>query len=113
MDKKTIYLIRHGETDYNRRGIVQGSGIDADLNDIGEAQALAFFESYQHVPFDKIYTSKLKRTTQSVQDFIALGIPVESHGGLNEISWGINEGQIPNSDNRESIRQLIANPPKF
>jgi bisphosphoglycerate-dependent phosphoglycerate mutase len=39
---KDIYLIRHGETDYNRLGVVQGSGIDADLNDLGRRQAQAF-----------------------------------------------------------------------
>jgi broad specificity phosphatase PhoE len=79
------------------------------LNEIGQAQAQAFFESYQHVPFDKIYTSKLKRTTQSVQDFIALGIPTERHEGLNEISWGINEGKIPKSGDDDFYKNLIEN----
>jgi probable phosphoglycerate mutase len=58
--KKTIYLIRHGETDFNRQGIVQGSGVDSDLNELGRAQAEAFFQSYQNVNFDKVYTSALK-----------------------------------------------------
>ncbi|MCY7358013.1 MAG: histidine phosphatase family protein, partial [Rudanella sp.] len=35
MEHKRIYIIRHGETDYNRRGVVQGSGVDADLNEMG------------------------------------------------------------------------------
>lgn len=39
---KDIYLIRHGETDYNRMRVVQGSGIDADLNELGNKQARAF-----------------------------------------------------------------------
>ena len=43
---KDIYLIRHGETDYNRLGVVQGSGIDADLNELGQRQAKAFFDHY-------------------------------------------------------------------
>lgn len=92
MRRKTIYLIRHGETDYNRRGVVQGSGIDAELNDMGKAQADAFYDAYGHVPFDKIYTSRLIRTQQSVAQFIRSGIPYESFSGLNEISWGIYEG---------------------
>ena len=33
--EKWIYIIRHGETDYNKAGMVQGSGIDSDLNDLG------------------------------------------------------------------------------
>ena len=60
---------------------------------MGRAQAKAFFETYKSVPFDKVFTSTLKRTKETVSDFIALGIPHESYAGLNEISWGVNEGQ--------------------
>lgn len=104
--KKIIYLIRHGETDYNRRGVVQGSGIDADLNELGHAQATCFFEAYQQQPFQKIYTSALLRTQQSVKQFIALGIPHEAHAGLNEISWGIREGKIPSNTDSDYYQWL-------
>ena len=46
---KKIYLIRHGQTDFNLQGIVQGSGVDADLNDTGKAQADFFYEKYKTV----------------------------------------------------------------
>lgn len=104
---KTIYLIRHGETDYNRRGVVQGSGIDSDLNDLGRAQGAAFYEAYHDVPFDKIYTSGLRRTIQSVKQFTDAGLPYESHAGLNEISWGIREGKVPNYADDEYYLDLI------
>jgi broad specificity phosphatase PhoE len=90
---KKIYIIRHGQTDFNLRGIVQGSGVDSSLNQTGRAQARAFFEMYKDVAFDKVYTSLLRRTTESVRDFIGLRIPQEKLEGLNEISWGTNEGQ--------------------
>ncbi len=93
LSSKKIYLIRHGQTDFNLQGIVQGSGVDSSLNDMGRAQAHAFFEKYGSVSFDKIYTSALKRTTQSINKFLELGIPHETLEGLNEISWGTNEGQ--------------------
>ncbi|EJF08716.1 histidine phosphatase family protein, partial [Pontibacter sp. BAB1700] len=35
MSIKKIYLIRHGQTDFNLQGIVQGSGVDASLNELG------------------------------------------------------------------------------
>ncbi|MBN8820918.1 MULTISPECIES: histidine phosphatase family protein [unclassified Spirosoma] len=107
MTQKTIYLIRHGETDFNRRGIVQGSGVDADLNEMGRAQAMAFFLAYQHVPFQKIYISGLKRTYQTAEPFIELGIPYEKLTGLNEISWGIMEGKAPGNLDNEYYRALI------
>ncbi|GAB4023195.1 histidine phosphatase family protein [Spirosoma koreense] len=107
MTQKTIYLIRHGETDYNRRGVVQGSGVDSDLNEMGQAQAQAFFQAYQHVPFHKIYISGLKRTYQTVESFIDLGLPYEKLTGLNEISWGIMEGKAPGNLENEYYRDLI------
>ncbi|RNI22510.1 histidine phosphatase family protein [Rufibacter latericius] len=92
MSLKKIYLVRHGQTDLNLQGIVQGSGIDSSLNETGFWQADKFFQAYRHVSFDKVYTSGLQRTVQSVQAFIDLGIPHERHVGLNEISWGNREG---------------------
>jgi broad specificity phosphatase PhoE len=92
MSIKKIYIIRHGQTDYNLQGIVQGSGVDSSLNGTGRAQARAFFEMHQAVPFDKVYTSRLRRTVESVRDFLAKGIPHEALPGLNEISWGTKEG---------------------
>jgi probable phosphoglycerate mutase len=72
---------------------VQGSGVNSSINEKGRLQAQAFFNAYRHIPFDKIYTSALKRTTESVQPFIDLGIPFVQMEGLNEISWGKKEGQ--------------------
>ena len=51
-----------------------------------------FYQMYKDVPFDKIYTSALKRSQQSVQEFIDLGIRHDALVGLNEISWGTKEG---------------------
>lgn len=91
--RKIIYIIRHGETDLNKLGIVQGRGMDTELNAKGRAQALAFYEAYKDVPFDKIYTSTLKRTHQTVQKFIDNHIPWVQFPGLDELGWGIHEGQ--------------------
>jgi broad specificity phosphatase PhoE len=89
---KKVYLVRHGQTDFNLKNIVQGSGVDTDLNELGRNQAAMFYETYKNVPFDKVYTSALKRSQQSVQKFLDLGIPHDALAGLNEISWGTKEG---------------------
>jgi len=99
--KKTIYIIRHGETDLNKLGIVQGRGMDSILNEKGLEQSEAFYQAYKHIPFDKIYTSSLKRTHQTVQKFIAVNIPWIQYPGLDELGWGIHEGQ-------ESTKELIS-----
>ena len=103
---KKIYIIRHGQTDYNKRGIVQGSGIDAPLNELGRAQAALFYEFYKELPFDKIYTSALIRTHQSVQGFLDLGISHESLTGLNEIHWGAKEGKPFSPDDHEEYETV-------
>lgn len=90
---KTLYIIRHGETDLNRQGIIQGRGMNTDLNELGRKQAEAFFKHYGHIPFDTIYTSTLKRTHQTVQQFIEKDIPWKQHAGLDELAWGIYEGK--------------------
>ncbi|WP_226389004.1 histidine phosphatase family protein [Penaeicola halotolerans] len=104
---KKIYLVRHGQTDYNKRGIVQGSGIDAPLNETGKAQAHAFFEAYKSVAFDKIYVSSLQRTRQSVQGFIDSGIPYEPLADLNEISWGDYEGVPMTPDENVYYQKML------
>lgn len=91
MDKE-LYIIRHGETDLNKQGIIQGRGIDSDLNDTGRAQAASFYARYKDVPFDKVYTSALKRTQQTVQPFIDAGLSWEKHPELDELAWGEWEG---------------------
>ncbi|WP_129714177.1 histidine phosphatase family protein [Pedobacter sp. SYP-B3415] len=106
MDKE-LYIIRHGETELNRLGIVQGRGIDADLNDTGRAQAAAFYETYKNVAFDKVYTSTLKRTHQTVQGFIDSGLPWEQLSGLDELAWGEWEGQPNTEEAREVFRLLV------
>lgn len=97
MNTKTIYLIRHGQTDYNKRGVVQGSGIDSSLNELGKSQADAFFQAYKDEAFHKVYTSALVRTHQSVEGFLNKGLPHQILKGLNEISWGHKEGRVPNA----------------
>jgi len=92
LNTKKIYLTRHGQTDYNKKRVVQGSGIDADLNELGRAQGKAFYDYYKHLPIDQMYVSALKRTHQSMQNFIDSGLNYAVLPELNEISWGVKEG---------------------
>lgn len=104
---KKIYLTRHGQTDFNKKGIVQGSGIDSDLNELGRSQANSFFEKYKEVSFDKVYVSALKRTHQSVKSFIDKPIPYEVLSDLNEISWGTREGIPVDAEGDAYYNQML------
>ncbi len=107
MTTKTIYLIRHGQTDYNKQGIVQGSGVDTHLNETGLLQAKAFYQSYHHIPFEHIYTSNLQRTHQTVEPFKDKNIPMVVLSELNEINWGELEGQIPSEFSKKQFYQQV------
>jgi DNA phosphorothioation-dependent restriction protein DptG len=105
MDKE-LYIIRHGETDYNKLGIVQGRGVNTDLNELGRKQGEAFYQYYKHVSFDKVYTSALKRTHQTVKSFIEEGIPWEQLQELDELSFGIWEGKENKEDWVSAFRTM-------
>jgi phosphoserine phosphatase len=107
LNPKKIYLVRHGQTDFNLQGVVQGSGIDAPINATGMAQADVFFQSYRNIPFDQIYHSSLIRTKQSIQQFIDLGIPTRALSELNEISWGDYEGTPMTPEEGEYYRHML------
>ncbi|MEM6842562.1 MAG: histidine phosphatase family protein [Bacteroidota bacterium] len=104
---KVIYLIRHGQTEYNRRGVVQGSGIDAPLNEVGQLQAKAFYKAYHSIPFDHVYTSTLQRSIQSVARFLGDGLPTTQLAGLNEINWGVKEGKVPTTKEHSYYNKII------
>ncbi|MFN5705915.1 MAG: histidine phosphatase family protein [bacterium] len=101
-----LYIIRHGETDFNKRGIVQGRGVNSDLNEMGQQQARSFYKAYHHIPFDRIYTSSLKRTHQTVEPFINKGIEWVKLHELDELDWGVNEGREATAEMKKEFQQL-------
>lgn len=59
-----IYLVRHGQTDYNKNGRFQGT-TDVDLNTLGLEQAGQIGKRLQSKRIDIIYASNLKRVAQT------------------------------------------------
>ncbi len=107
MNRKKIYLVRHGQTDFNLKGVVQGSGINADINETGIKQGRLFFDAYFNIPFDHVYHTALIRTKQSIQGFLDLGIPSTSLPELNEISWGDYEGTPMTPDENQYYHHML------
>lgn len=101
-----IYLIRHGETDYNKAAKLQGQ-IDIPLNDFGRTLAIETGEGLKNVNFDLCFTSPLSRAYETA-NLILKNRPTKiiTDERLKEISFGIYEGycctpskhEIPDSD---------------
>ena len=70
-----LVIVRHGETDANRTGVLQGQS-NCPLNDNGRRQAAAAAERLAGEHFDAAYSSDLVRA------FETAGIVVRSHAGL-------------------------------
>ncbi|KAF9469299.1 phosphoglycerate mutase-like protein [Collybia nuda] len=65
-----VYLVRHGETDANRNGIIQGQ-LDTPLNGVGIKQASLVGEALRDVPFSMAYSSDLSRATRTAEAILA------------------------------------------
>lgn len=89
----TFYITRHGETDWNVKGIVQGS-TDIALNDTGISQAQALRDKLGNMHFHQIFSSDLSRAKQTAE-IIAEGrtLTVEATKALREGSMGSFEGK--------------------
>jgi 2,3-bisphosphoglycerate-dependent phosphoglycerate mutase len=93
-DRRMLFLFRHGETDWNREGRLQGH-TDTPLNRTGLAQAEALARRLRPHRLDAILSSDLSRaltTARIVAD--ALRVPLTSDPGLRETSVGAAEGLI-------------------
>lgn len=107
MIEKEIYVVRHGQTDLNAQGIVQGKGVNHPLNETGQKQALAFFNAYSHIPFEILFSSSLLRAQQTIEPFKQNSIQHISSSNLDEISWGEAEGKKGFTDHSEIFFQLM------
>ena len=96
--KKILYILRHGETNENKIGIVQGQGIDSSLNELGLWQASQFFKKYKNRSFDQIIASGQKRSYQTIEAFESNHQRIHRDIRINEISWGEHEGKAGEPD---------------
>jgi len=105
--KKEIYIVRHGQTEYNKKHIIQGSGVDSDLNEKGRAQANAFYEAYKNEKFEVVITSDLVRTHQTAEGFLKDEIPWDIDPRIQEMNWGVHEGKASSEAMRADYKAMI------
>lgn len=89
---RTILLLRHGETQWNRERRVMGDA-DVALSATGRDQCLAVAELLRGFGVDSIVTSPLRRAAETA-DIVAdrLGLPVEADARLVEVRFGDWQG---------------------
>ena len=124
-----LYLIRHGETDHNSRGRMQG-WLDVPLNANGLRQANLLAQRFRGRAIEAIYTSPLMRasvTAQAIADVLGLPLTLderlrEYHMGdwtghtLEEVQQmtpgyvphGANETPVPNGESAHDMHARLA-----
>lgn len=88
-----IYVARHGQTDWNQKGILLGS-TDKNLNENGKKQAMELKRKLQHIKFDYIISSDLKRTLETA-NIVANNCTIIKDSKLRERNYGLLEGTSP------------------
>jgi broad specificity phosphatase PhoE len=87
-----LLLVRHGETDWNAEGRLQGQ-TDTPLNDFGRTQARALAEELVEEGLDAVYASDLARARETAEIIGGrIGLPVVLRTDLREKDWGTWEG---------------------
>jgi probable phosphoglycerate mutase len=117
-----LHFIRHGQTDWNTEGKIQGS-VDTELNNTGiiQAEELSRKVLELNLNISKIYTSRQKRALKTAQILSEItGEDYEPIDGIEEINLGEWEGltwdevkeKYPGEYNEWYINRRYTKPPK-
>jgi probable phosphoglycerate mutase len=94
VERRVLFLFRHGETDWNREGRLQGHN-DTPLNATGLAQAEALAEQLRAHRVEAVVSSDLSRALTTARIIAeALALPLVIERGLREVSVGLAEGML-------------------
>ncbi|MCM1558691.1 MAG: histidine phosphatase family protein [Butyrivibrio sp.] len=111
-----IYLMRHGETEWNRGGRLQGQS-DIPLNEFGIGLAEKTAEGLKGVPFDAVFSSPLQRALLTAQ--IVTGsraVSIETDDRLKEIHFGAGEGtrfDLAKGDESHPLHNFFCRPERY
>lgn len=90
-----IYIIRHGETNLNVKGVLQG-WVDEPLNESGRSLARITGENMRDIRFDSCFSSPLVRAAETARIVLEASgndLPLQYDDRLREISFGVAEGR--------------------
>lgn len=109
-----IYIIRHGETNLNVKGVMQG-WLEEPLNENGRELARLTGQGMKGIHFDRCISSPLTRAVETVKIVLQESgnpIPVETDDRIREIHFGEAEGKAF-SEVGEEGKQFFLDPLSF
>lgn len=105
-----FYIIRHGQTNWNKEGRIQGK-TDIELNEKGIEQAKEARKILENYPIDMIVASPLKRARKTAEIINeAKNVPIIFKEELEERGFGDFEGKIRKEIHDEILdSEILAN----
>ena len=110
-----ICIVRHGETDWNKSGILQG-WLDVPINAHGRVQAAEMAQTFANLGFEAVWCSTLVRASETAE-MLAAALqlaPPRMHEGLKERNFGAIQG-IPKNElaelNPTQLEQILRRNP--
>ena len=108
-----LYIVRHGQTDWNLDGQIQGQN-DIPLNNTGRAQASGIADKLSRFNLEYIVSSDLSRAAETAQIIgNKLDIRVEYDSRLREYNFGVLTGMTRKRLDPQSIEAFFTNPTYF
>jgi len=103
----TIYIIRHGETEWNIKHLMQGH-LDSPLTQAGEQQAKDIALRLKHIHFDEVFSSDLLRAKRTAETIILeRKIAIKTTQALRERNYGVFEGKVYDEYNQALQKLLV------
>ena len=88
-----VVILRHGTTELNKQGMIQGSNVDPDLSKEGRAYAEKAAKNFDPSQFDAVYASPLKRAQQTARIFVGDKTPRITDKRIEELNYGSWDGK--------------------
>jgi len=112
-----LYCTRHGESDYNVQGRLQGQSDLPALSPLGRRQSGAAAAALAGLPVEVVYASPLRRALETAEIIArALGLEIRTDPRLMEIHVGIFQDQLRcdlEKCHGEALRQWLSGDPDF
>ncbi len=86
-----LYVVRHGETIWNKEGRVQGI-TDIPLTEKGKLEAVELQTLVNSLNIDVVISSPLSRARETAKILVNSSLPINIDDRIKERDWGMNEG---------------------
>lgn len=102
----TLYIVRHGETEWNKKGLLQGHG-DSALTEEGKNQAKETGAKLKLIHFDEVFSSDLLRAHKTAEIItLERNLVIKTTNMLRERNYGEFEGKVYDEYNA-ALKKLV------